>query len=198
MKRLAAVLALTSLTACSYFGSSANNEQAVVTAVPPAETQLAAADMHVETPADEQPAEATTGTKSIAPLMPQSKLAIADAWAMTTPRGLKVAAGYFTVANNGVENDRLISVSTPRAARVEIRAITQESGVAKMRRVPAVEVPTGGSATLGERGPHIMFIDVDTPFTEGETIPVMLTFEKAGTIEVTMRVKSGSKVIAGR
>lgn len=196
MKRLTAILALTSLTACSYLGSSANDEQAVVTAVPPAETQLTAADMQVETPAT--PAEATTGTKSITPLMPQSKLAIGDAWAMTTPRGLKVAAGYFTVANNGVENDRLISVSTPRAARAEIRAITQQSGVTKLRLVPGVEVPTGGSATLREGGPQIIFIDVDTPFTEGETIPVMLTFEKAGTIEVTMRVKSGSKVIAGR
>jgi copper(I)-binding protein len=130
--------------------------------------------------------------------MPQSRLAVADAWAMTSPRGMKVATGYFTVANGGTENDRLISASSPRAARAAIYALTQESGVAKMRPVPAVEVPPGGSAKLGESGPLIMFIDVDAPFTEGETIPVMLTFEKAGTIEVTMRVKAGSKVIAER
>lgn len=198
MKRLAAVLALTSLTACSYLGSSTNEEQVVVTAVAPVETQPATADAQPGAPAAEQPTEATAGTKSIAPMMTQSKIAIADAWAMTTPRGLKVAAGYFTVANNGVENDRLVSVSTPRAARAELRSVTQESGVAKLRLIPGVEVPTGGSATLSERGPQIIFIDVDTPFTEGETIPVMLTFEKAGTIEVTMRVKSGSKIIAGR
>ena len=39
-------------------------------------------------------------------------------------------------------------------------------------------------------------LEPDDVFVEGETIPVILTFEKAGTIEVTMRVKRGSNVVA--
>lgn len=188
MKRLAAILALTSLTACSYLGLNEADEE-VVTTTPPAAEQVAAADAV-------QPADASTGAKSIKPPMPQSTLVIADAWAMASPRGVKVAAGYFTVANGGTENDKLVSASTPRAARTEIHEITQEKGVAKMRPIAGVDVPPGGSATLSESGLHIMFMDVDTPFTEGETIPVQLTFEKAGTIEVTMRAKRGGKVVA--
>lgn len=198
MKRLATILAMTSLTACSYFGSGSNDVEPVVTLEAPVEAQAAVVDPQPNVPAAEVPTEASTGTKSITSLIPKSTLAIADAWAMTSPRGQKVASGYLTVANGGAESDRLISASTPRAARAGIYAISQESGVAKLRPVPAVEVPTGGSAVLGERGPHLVFIDVDTPFTEGETIPVMLTFEKAGKIEVTMRVKPGSKVVAVR
>jgi copper(I)-binding protein len=133
---------------------------------------------------------------SIKPPMPQSTLVIADARATPTPRGLKVAAGYFTVANGGTENDRLIAVSTPRAARTEIHEIVLDGAAAKMRAVSGVEIPTGGSATLKEDGLHVMFLDVDTPFIEGETIPVQLTFERAGTIEVTMRVKRGGNVVA--
>lgn len=190
MKRIAAFLALTSLTACSYLGLSEADDQEVVTTAPAAEQ---AAD--VPTTA-EQAADASSGAKSIKPPMAQSTLAIADAWAMATPRGLTVAAGYFTVANGGAENDRLTGATTPRAARTEIREIFQEGGIAKTRAVASIEVPTGGSAVLSETGQHILFVDVDTPFTEGETIPVMLTFEKAGTIEVTMRVKRGGKLVA--
>ncbi len=195
MKRLAVLVALTSLTACSYLGMSEAEDQAVVTAPPPAE-QVAATDPQAATPAAAETPASTGAAMSIKPPMPQSTLVIADARAMPTPRGLKVAAGYLTVANGGTENDRLIAASTPRAARTEIHEIVLDGSVAKMRPVSGVEIPTGGSATLKEDGLHVMFLDVDTPFTEGETIPVQLTFEKAGTIEVTMRVKRGGNVVA--
>jgi hypothetical protein len=183
MKRVLALVALTSLTACSYFGLGDTQEQAVLTdPAPVAEVQAAA-----------EPA----GPASIKPPVPQSTLVIADAWALPSPRGTKVAAGFFTVANGGSGMDRLVSASSARAARMEIHEITNEGGVTKMRPLAAgIEVPPGGSATLKEDGLHLMFLDVDTPFTEGETIPVMLTFETAGTIEVTMRVKRGSKIVA--
>ena len=197
MKRMVALVALTSLTACSYLGMSDAEDQAVVTAPPPPEQPVAADETLAATPvAAEAPAASTGAAMSIKPPMPQSTLVIADARAMPTPRGLKVAAGYFTVANGGTENDRLIAASTPRAARTEIHEIVLDGAVAKMRPVSGVEIPTGGSATLKEDGMHVMFLDVDTPFTEGETIPVQLTFQKAGTIEVTMRVKRGGNVVA--
>lgn len=185
MKRVLVLVAFSSLTACSYLGLSDAQEQSAVVTDPPAE-QLAAA-----TPAE------PAAPASIKPPLPQSTLVIADAWALPSPRGTKVAAGFFTVANGGTQNDRLIGATSPRAGRVEIHEIVHEGGVAKMRPLAAgVEVPTGGSASLKDDGEHLMFIDVDTPFADGETIPVMLTFEKAGTIEVTMRVKRAGKVVA--
>jgi hypothetical protein len=135
--------------------------------------------------------------KSITPPQAASTLAIANAWALVSPKGAKVAAGYFVVANGGVETDRLIAAASPRAARTEIHEVTLDGKVAKMRPVTSgIDVPPGGSATLKEDGLHVMFIDVDTPFTEGETIPVTLTFEKAGNVDVTMKVKRGGLNVA--
>ena len=79
MKRLSALLALMSLTACSYLGSSGAEDQAVVATAPQVPAQLANADSQVEAPAAEPRADASAGTKSITPPMPQSTLAIADA-----------------------------------------------------------------------------------------------------------------------
>lgn len=181
MKRAIALLALTSLTACSYFGS---DDELVTASEPDANTQVAAAA---------EPA----GVKSITPPQSASTLAIANAWALISPKGAKVAAGYFVVANGGIESDRLVSATSPRAARTEIHEIVLEGTVAKMRPVAGgIEVPPGGSAVLKEDGLHVMFIDVDAPFTEGETIPVTLTFEKAGNVDVTMKVKRGGQNIA--
>jgi copper(I)-binding protein len=191
MKRVLALVALTSLTACSYLGLGDTQEQAVLTDPAPA-AEVAAAD-----PAAEPAAVESAGPASIKPPLPQSTLVIADAWALPSPRGAKVAAGFFTVANGGTDTDRLTSATSPRAARIELHEIVKDGGVVKMRPLTAgIDVPPGGSVTLKEDGTHVMFLDVDTPFADGETIPVALTFEKGGTIEVTMRVKKSSKIVA--
>ena len=35
----------------------------------------------------------------------------------------------------------------------------------------------------------LMFMDIGAPFVDGETVPVTLTFEKAGKVELTLAVK---------
>ena len=35
---------------------------------------------------------------------------------------------------------------------------------------------------------HLMFIDPDTPFAEGESVPVTLTFQNVGEVAVTFPV----------
>ena len=194
MKRALVLVALTSLSACSFFGGGAE-EQVVATTPPPAEeTAQAAASAPTEALAQVDP---VSGVKSITPPQSLSTLAVADAWALVSPKGSKVAAGYFIVANGGIETDRLIGATSPRAGRTEIHEIAVDGGVAKMRPLGAgIDVPPGGSTTLKEDGLHVMFIDVDAPFTEGETIPVTLTFEKAGNVDVTMKVKRGGRNIA--
>jgi hypothetical protein len=178
-----------------------SDEQATVTTPPPAEEaatpqEIAAADQ-MATPVQTAHADAAKGTKSITPPMSRSTLAVANAWAIVSPKGSKVAAGYFIVANGGTENDKLVSATSPRAGRIELHEITLDGKVAKMRPVEnGVDVPPGGSTMLKEDGLHVMFLDVDAPFTEGETIPVTLTFEKAGNVEITMQVKRGGQSIA--
>jgi hypothetical protein len=49
-------------------------------------------------------------------------------------------------------------------------------------------VPPDGSVTLAPGGSHLMFTGVDAPFSEGQKVAAVLTFEKAGTIEVSFDV----------
>lgn len=120
----------------------------------------------------------------------QPTLAVADAWVGITPKGAKVAAGYLMVANTGADEDKLVSATSPRAARVEIHQMSKMGETMKMRQVKnGLTVPAGSAVVLEKGGLHLMFMDIDAPFADGETVPVTLTFEKAGKVELTLAVK---------
>jgi copper(I)-binding protein len=53
-----------------------------------------------------------------------------------------------------------------------------------MRPIDSLELPAGEEVALEPGGYHIMLMDLVQPIEEGDTVPVTLTFEKAGEIEV--------------
>jgi periplasmic copper chaperone A len=109
--------------------------------------------------------------------------------ARATPGGAKIAAGYLTLVNGSGEADALLSAASPRAARVELHEMAMDGDMMRMRPVARIPVPAGGQVQLKPGGLHLMFVGITAPFTEGETIPVTLTFEKAGAMEVSLPVK---------
>lgn len=115
-------------------------------------------------------------------------LSLSNAWARPTPGGVDVSAGYLTITNAGAVEDQLIGASSPRAAAVELHSMTMENNVMQMRQEQSFAIPAGGSLTFGPGGAHLMFIGVTQPFTQGESIPVTLTFATAGAIETTLPV----------
>jgi copper(I)-binding protein len=123
---------------------------------------------------------------------PSAMLSLADGWAAPTPNGVDVSAGYITIENSGGAADRLVSVTSPRAERVEIHEMEMDGAVMRMRAVPQLEIPAGGAVTLAPGGLHLMFIGVTTPFAEGETIPVELTFEQSGAVGAALPVRIGA------
>lgn len=126
-----------------------------------------------------------------APSAEASTISVSDAWAAPTPGGVDVSAGYLTIANPGGVDDQLIAVSSPRAARVEIHEMQDDNGVMRMRAVPALAVPAGGEVQLAPGGYHLMFFGVTQPFTEGEEIPVALSFQSGATVNVSLPVRPG-------
>src|ERR1700720_4463393 len=54
-------------------------------------------------------------------------------WSRAVPKGATVAAGYLTIKNTGTEPDRLGRGSTPVAGKFEIREMTMDKGVMRMR-----------------------------------------------------------------
>jgi periplasmic copper chaperone A len=130
-----------------------------------------------------------------APAPVTAKLEISLPWAAVTPTGAKVGAGYLTIANPG-EADKLLGAASPRAKKVEVHEMKMEGAMMSMRPVESLDVPAGATITLAPGGYHLMFIDIDAPFVEGQTIPVTLTFEKAGAVDVVLSVSKAAPVAA--
>jgi len=107
--------------------------------------------------------------------------------------GAKVGGGGFTVKNDGSEDDRLVSVESPAAGRVELHEMTMQNDVMKMRKLEeGIAIPAGETVELKGGSLHLMFMDVKKPFVEGDSVPVTLTFEKAGKVDYVLPVGSAA------
>jgi len=115
-------------------------------------------------------------------------LSIGAPFARATPPGARTGGAYFTVDNGGTADDRLVAVSSPAAAQAEIHTMTMDAGVMRMRALTGLAVPAGGKVTLSPGGNHVMLLDLKRPLVAGEKVPLVLTFEKAGTVEVAVAV----------
>jgi copper(I)-binding protein len=130
-------------------------------------------------------------SESPSPAPQEAALEISDPWAPPTPGGVDVSGGYLSIANATAEDDRLLAAASPRAERVEVHEMTMDGAVMRMRRVESLAAPAGETVTMAPGGLHLMFFGVTEPFTEGEQIPVTLTFERAGEVEISLTVRRG-------
>jgi copper(I)-binding protein len=115
---------------------------------------------------------------------------VEEPWARATTPGTTLAAGYMLIRNSAEDRDRLLSVSSPRARKVETHVTLKDGNIMRMREVPGYEVPGRGRVELKPGGAHMMFIDIKQPFKAGEKIPVTLRFEKAGEVKVELEVRA--------
>lgn len=118
-------------------------------------------------------------------------LRIAHPWTRPTTAGAPVAAGYFEVTNVGKTADRLVSAASPSAARVELHQSSMEGGVMRMKALPdGVEIPAGATVRLAPGGLHLMLMGPGKAFLEGDRIPLILTFARAGKVSVELAAES--------
>jgi copper(I)-binding protein len=123
-------------------------------------------------------AEATVGS-----------LVVSEPWTRATPPGARVGGGYLTIRNTGAETDSLLSVTSTASEKTELHEMKTEDDVMTMRPVEGgVEIPAGGALALEPGGYHIMFIRPKAPFQQGESVPLTLTFAKAGAVTVELVV----------
>ena len=117
-------------------------------------------------------------------------LRVSNPFARATPPGAKVAGAFMTIKNVGLDADRLVSVSSPAAGLVEIHEMAMEGGMMKMRALKGIDLKPGATVELQPGGYHVMLEDLKQPLKQGEQIPVKLTFEKAGVVEVMVHVEA--------
>lgn len=139
----------------------------------------AAADEH-DHAATSMPAAVTVGN-----------LEITGGFTRATLPNAPVGGGYLSITNTGGEIDRLVSAASPVAGTTQIHEMKMEGDLMKMNELPeGVEIPAGATVALKPGGLHIMLMQLKQPLVEGTRIPLTLTFEKAGSVEVELSVES--------
>jgi copper(I)-binding protein len=121
-----------------------------------------------------------------------AQVEIENPWSRATAPGAKVAAGYVVLHNRSSSPERLLGATTPAARKVETHVTQRDGDIMRMREVKGYEIPAGGTLELKPGGAHLMFVDVRKPFSEGESIPVTLRFERSGEKKVDFRVGRGA------
>jgi periplasmic copper chaperone A len=119
-----------------------------------------------------------------------STISIEKPFSRATPGGAQVGAGYMTITNKGTAADRLVSASSPAAGKIQIHAMSMQNGIMKMRELGSgLPIDVGKTVALAPGGYHLMMMELKAPLKAGDKVPVTLTFEKAGKVDVTLEVQ---------
>lgn len=112
---------------------------------------------------------------------------VEGAWARATVQGQKGTGAFMKIT--APEGAKLVGASSPAAGVTEVHEMKMEGDVMKMTELPdGLAIPAGGTVSLAPGGLHIMFMKLKQAFAEGTTIPVTLTFETAGSVDVELAV----------
>ena len=73
----------------------------------------------------------------------------------------------------------------------QIHEMSMDGSVMRMRELPkGLEIPPGKTVTLSPSQFHLMFMGLKGALKQGTRVPVSLTFEKAGKIDIELAVGS--------
>lgn len=114
---------------------------------------------------------------------------VAHPWVRANAGGTTVTAAFMEIRTGAATADKLISVSTPAAGRVELHAHVKEGDVMKMRALAELGFSPGESHILMPSGDHIMLLDLKAPLREGDLVKLTLSFADAGPLEIEATVE---------
>jgi copper(I)-binding protein len=116
-------------------------------------------------------------------------LVLSNPWTRATLKGASTGGGYLTIQNNGQTTDRLVSVSSPAAAKTEVHQMSMEGGVMRMRPIQGgLTIEPGKAVTLAPNGYHLMLEGLKAPLGQGDKVSATLEFEKAGKVDIQFDV----------
>lgn len=124
---------------------------------------------------------------------PAAAPTVDGAWARPTVQGQAVGGAYLRITG-GTTSDRLLGASARTVAKtVELHTMQMDGSVMRMRQVDAIAVPAGAVVKLEPGGFHLMLVGLAQPLKPGDSFPLTLQFEKAGALEVAMKVNAAAQ-----
>lgn len=108
----------------------------------------------------------------------REELQVRHAWSRPAMAG-HTGIIYLTITAHGA-SDRLVGAHSAVAAKTELHETTNDHGIMKMRGVRSLPIPANQTVTLKPGGYHIMLMGLKHALHAGDSVPVTLTFAKAG------------------
>jgi copper(I)-binding protein len=100
-----------------------------------------------------------------------------------------VAGAFLTISNMGSEDDVLVGVSSSISERGEVHEMKMDGDTMKMREMEdGLLIPAGETVELKPGGYHLMFMQLNQPLVEGETVEATLEFQNAGSVTIPFAV----------
>jgi len=103
-----------------------------------------------------------------------------------------MTVGYLRLVNKGDKADRLVSVTSEIADRIEIHTNIQDGDVMRMRKLDGVDIPAGAAIAFEPGSYHLMIFGLTEKLVTADEIPVTLEFEQAGKVTVPFWVEPRS------
>jgi copper(I)-binding protein len=118
---------------------------------------------------------------------------VSDVWGRPSPAAATNGAFYMVISNNADAVDHLVEASSDACGVAELHESMMSDGVMSMSPVGAagIEVPAGGEAVLEVGGLHVMCIDKQADFVEGDSYEITLEFANAGEVIIEAQIKEG-------
>jgi copper(I)-binding protein len=125
---------------------------------------------------------------AVTPLASAQSVNVANAWVRAPAPGQKTAAVYVDLTSR--ENAALVAAGSPAAERAELHSMSMDGGVMRMRAQAKIELPAGRTVKLAPGGTHVMLVDLKRPLKSGDTVPLVLSVQSAGTSLTTLKIEA--------
>jgi copper(I)-binding protein len=120
---------------------------------------------------------------------------VMDAWVRLPAVSGRPAGGYF-MAHGTATADALVSVTSPRAERIEMHSMANENGVMKMRKEESFALPAKGTLTFAPGGSHLMLFGLSPEVKPGTKVPLTFRFKSGATVTLDAEARAASAAVA--
>lgn len=133
---------------------------------------------------------AATALALLLPTIASAHMVIEDAYARAASPMAQTGAAFMSIFNHSDMDDRVLSVTSDVAERVELHTHVEEAGgVMRMVEIEGgIAIPAGETHLLQRGGDHVMFLGLTRPLVEGEEVELTITFEHAEPVTVVVPV----------
>jgi periplasmic copper chaperone A len=114
----------------------------------------------------------------IAAVPAQADVVASEGWSRATVPGAKEAVGYLLLKNEGTEPRKLLRITSSVSDKVTLHQSSVDAqGMSRMWPLAGLELQPGEAVRFDPNGRHVMFADLQAPFTVGSKVPLKLQFD---------------------